>query len=162
MLRVIKILLSLAIAFICIVYAAQNLANLPQALGAVGYVMGNVGHEVYPASIGPSLTSPFIVGAALAIIITLEFAAGLSALKGGWDLCAARKADAGQFDAAKRWVYIGAGLAMLVWFGLFHGIGGAFFQQWQTQVGDGSLTGAFWYGAIPAMIAVYLAVVPDD
>ena len=66
------------------------------------------------------------------------------------------------FDQAKKAVYLGAGIGMLVWFGLFHVLGGAVFQQWQTEAGDGSLRGAFWFGAMMALTAMFIAVTPDE
>ena len=65
------------------------------------------------------------------------------------------RGDSLSFHLAKRWTLVGAGLGMLVWFGLFHVLGGALFQQWQTQAGDGSLRGAFWYGAMMALVSLY-------
>ena len=45
---------------------------------------------------------------------------------------------------------------MLVWFGLFGVIGSAFFQMWQTQVGTGSMNGAFQYFMYCAVTLVFL------
>ncbi|NIP18614.1 MAG: DUF2165 family protein [Xanthomonadales bacterium] len=162
MIRNLKVILSLCVAAMCLVYAGQNLANLDQAYGAVAYVMGNVDHQVYPNSFGPTITSPALLWVALIIIIGLEITAGLVTLKGTWDLFQARSADAATFDRAKRVTLIGVGLTLLVWFGLFHVIGGAVFQQWQTEAGDGSLTGAFWYCAMPMLVGLYLTQMPDD
>lgn len=161
-LRLVKILLSLFLALLALFYAGQNIANLDQAFGAVGYVLGRVDHAVYPGSIVPAVTQPALVWAAVSTIITLELLTGLVLLKGTWNLWQARHRDAMGFDLAKRATLIGAGLGMIVWFGLFHVIGGALFQQWQTEVGDGSLRGAFWFGGIMALTALYIAQTPDD
>lgn len=160
--RTIKILLSLCVALLCIFYAAQNIANLQFAYGAVDYVMGNVDHQVYPNSFGPSITHPVLVWIVVGVIITLEFLAGLLALKGTWDLWSARKADQFTFDSSKKFALLGAGVGMLVWFGLFHVIGGAFFQMWQTEAGDSSLRGAFWLVGLLAFAALFITQTPDD
>ena len=162
MIRNTKILLSLCVAAMCLIYAGQNLANIQQAFGAVAYVIGNVDHQVYPNSIGPTITSPALVWVAVTVIIALEILAGLVTLKGSWDLFQARSADAATFDRAKRVTLLGIGLAMLVWFGLFHVIGGAVFQQWQTELGHNSMTDAFWFIAMPMLVALYITQVPDD
>lgn len=160
-LRIIKILLSLMLSLLALFYATQNVANLEQAYGAVAYVIGNVDHAVYPETFGPTITSEPLVWVALFTIIGMEYLTGLVLLKGTLDLWRA-KGESLSFHAAKRWTLVGAGLGMLVWFGLFHVLGGALFQQWQTQAGDGSLRGAFWYGAMMALVALYIAQTPDE
>jgi len=162
MIRNIKILLSLCVAAMCLIYAGQNLVNLQQAHGAVAYVLGNVDHQVYPNSIGPTITSSALVWVGVFIIIALEITAGLVTLKGSWDLFQARAADAEAFNKAKRVTLLGIGLALLVWFGVFHVIGGALFQQWQTELGHNSLTDAFWFVAMPMLAGLYLTQVPDN
>ena len=161
-LRIIKILLSLMLALLALFYATQNVANLEQAFGAVAYVIGNVDHAVYPDSFGPAITAEPLVWTALVIIIGMEYLTGFVLLKGTLDLWRARSGDSASFASARRWTLVGAGLGMLVWFGLFHVLGGALFQQWQTPAGDGSLRGAFWYGAMMALVALYIAQTPDD
>jgi predicted small integral membrane protein len=160
--RIIKILLALMAALMCLVYAGQNVANLEQAYGAFTYVLGNGEHVVYPKSFLPSITHPVLLWAALIIVVGLEFTAGGLLLVGTVTMWRARAQVPADVQAAKHSVYQGAGVAMLVWFGLFHVMGGAAFQMWQTQVGDGSLVGAFWYGSIPALTALFIAVIPDD
>lgn len=160
--RIVKILLSIAFALFCVIYAAQNVANIDMAYGAVAYVLGNVDHPVYPASIGPTITSPALHVAATWVIIGGEFLAGLLALKGAWDLLAARGADAAAFQAAKKFVNLGFGVGLLVWFGFFQVLGGALFQQWQTEIGGGSLDDAgIFLTAIGALI-LFVNLVPDD
>lgn len=161
MIRTIKILLSLSIALLCLFYALQNVVNLDQAYGAVAYVMSNTDHVAYPDSFGPSISGGALVWLALGIILVGEFGAGLVTLKGTWDLFAARAASSAEFADAKQWTMAGAGIAMLVWFGLFHVMGGALFQQWQTEIGDGSLHGAAWLAGLIGLIALYIQIIDD-
>jgi predicted small integral membrane protein len=160
--RTIKIALSLSIALLCIFYAAQNIANLPQAHGAVAYVMSNAEHTVYPSSFGPTISHPTLHWLALGLIILGEFTAGFLALKGTWDLWSRRRASAVEFHSAKHFTVLGAGVALLVWFGLFHVIGGALFQQWQTTAGDMSLNGATWLAGLIGIITLFITQVEDD
>lgn len=160
--RIIKILLALNMALLCLVYLGQNFANLDSAYGALAYVLGNTDHQAYPNSFGPTLTSPGLVWLALVLVLGFEAASGLALLKGTRDLAGARHAPLADFQDAKKWVFIGAGLGMLTWFGLFHVLGGALFQMWQTTAGDSSLSGAFWIGGILALSALFIALVPDD
>jgi len=160
-LRFVKICLGLVLGLMALTYAVQNLANLEQAHGAVAYVLAGPDHQVYPESALPRPTSPTLAWVALGVILALEFLTALVLLKGAWNLWRARAEDAMGFDQAKHTLMLGAGLGMLVWFGLFHFIGGAVFQQWQTEAGSTSLQGAFWYGAIMALTAVFVAATPD-
>ena len=68
----------------------------------------------------------------------------------------ARHAQAEDFRAAQKLAEIGAGVGVLVWFGLFGVIGSAFFQMWQTQVGTGSMNGAFQFFVSCALTLLFL------
>ena len=70
----------------------------------------------------------------------------------------ARNADANSFNAAKTFGIRGAGLAVIIWFGFFSAIGGAYFQMWQTQAGAQALQGAFQYSMLNGLILVYLSM----
>lgn len=158
--RYLKILLAGFVALFCLLYALQNLANLEAAHSFVASVAGMQGHEAYPDRIGPAIQATWLVWTLLAIIIVLELAAGLLAARGTWDLWRARGASAEAFNAAKDWALLGAGLGVLVWFGLFSAIGGAYFQMWQTSLGSTALEGAFWYSA--QLAAVWLILRAED
>ena len=86
---------------------------------------------------------------------------GFFGVKGGWDLFAARTAPADEFHSAKRSGIVAAGIALLVWFGLFMTFGGAFFQMFQTQPGNGSLQGAFIYAAASAITMLFVCLTDD-
>lgn len=160
--RTIKILLSLNMALLCLVSFGQNLANPDSAFGFFSYVLGNTGHEVYPASLVPAVTSPLLIWIAMVTVFIFELLSGLLVLNGTWHLWRARNAVPADFQAAKKTTYLGAGLGVLTWFGLFHVVGGTFFQMWQTPVGVGSLRGAFWYGGILVLSSLFIALLPDD
>jgi len=161
-LRTIKILLVASMALYCLFYALQNLVNMEQGIGAVAYVMGNVDHQSYPGSFGPSITQSWLISLAFGIIVAFETLAGLLAARGAIDMIRARHGSAQEFMSATRYAALGAGVAMLVWFGLFGVIGGAFFQQWQTQAGALSLEGAFQYGGMAALIILFVRCVSDE
>ncbi|MDZ7768085.1 MAG: DUF2165 family protein [Woeseiaceae bacterium] len=55
-------------------------------------------------------------------------------------------------------VAISAGvLGMLVWYGFFIVIGEGYFHMWQTEIGLGSVEGAFRYGSVCAVLMFYIA-----
>jgi predicted small integral membrane protein len=143
--RWIKIALAAFVAMMCVFYALQNIVNLQAAYGFVAYVASMAEHAAYPAHFGPAITAAPVVWAMLWIIIGLETLAGLLAAKGAFDLFRARNGSADEFQAAKRYAIAGCGVAVLVWFGLFGAIAGAYFQMWQTEAGSNALHGSFWY-----------------
>ena len=161
MLRVLKILLVLFIGLHALIYALQNLANLEQAHAALGYVLSNEGHEVYPSSMFFAVTNPLLHWAALWLVIVGEFAIGYFGIKGAWDMLAARKDSAEQFHAAKSNGIVAAALALLVWFGFFMTFGAAFFQMWQTELGGGSMEGAFMYSMASAVTMMFVCATRD-
>lgn len=161
MLRIIKILLVLFIGLQALIYALQNLANLNEAHQALGYVLSNLDHDVYPNSMFFAVTSPMLHWGALGLVILGEFAIGFFGIKGAWDMFAARNDTADKFHAAKTSGVWASGIALLVWFGLFMTFGAAFFQMWQTEVGAGSMQGAFMYSMASAITMMFVYVTQD-
>ena len=159
--RYLKIMLVIFVSLLCLMYAAQNVANLDAAYTFVASAAGMQDHAAYPSSFGPSVSSPALVWTALAVIIVGEFAAGLLAAKGAWDLWAARRAPAAGFNAAKTCALLGCGGGMVVWFGLFGAIGGAYFQMWQTPLGSASLEGAFQFAAQIGIVMLFVNMSDD-
>jgi predicted small integral membrane protein len=110
MIRWMKIVLAAFVAAFCLLYALQNIVNLGQAYGFVAVMVGMEGQEAYPAHIGPAVEAPFLIWTMLWIIIVAELTAGVLAARGSWDLFRARHGDAAQFQAARRFAVMGAGL----------------------------------------------------
>ena len=142
MIRYIKIALAASVSLFCLMYALQNVVNLEAANWFVAYTTGMEGHEKYPSHFGPAISAPAIHTIMLWIIIALELAAGLLTAKGAIDLFRARNASADEFNGAKTYAIAGCGLGIVIWFGLFSAIGGAYFQMWQTEAGGGALENA--------------------
>lgn len=154
--RYLKILLTTFIALLGLIYATQNMVNLDAAYGVISTVAGMEGHNYYTNSLGPAITSPFLIWMTIAIIIGSEYLVGLFAAKGAWDLWQARSGTAETFNKAKQFALLGGGMALFVWFGLFGVIGGAYFQMWQTELGQLSLEGAFQYGGASALATLFI------
>lgn len=140
------------VSLLCLFYASQNVANLDSCYQAFAYVMSRADHQIYPNSIVPAVHNAALVWLALTIVVSLEFLAGLLAAKGAWDLWKNRNASADTFNAAKTYALIGCGVGIFVWLGLFAVFGGALFQMWQTDVGEGSLADAFQFFAACAFV----------
>ncbi|MCH7741426.1 MAG: DUF2165 family protein [Proteobacteria bacterium] len=150
--RFLKIVFVAFISLLCLFYAAQNVANLDACYQAFANVLGAVDHQIYPDSIFPAIQSPVVIWLVLALVVTLEFAAGLVAAKGAWDLWDARKAPAADFNGAKTYALVGCGMGIVVWLGFFAVFGGALFQMWQTEIGGASMDDAFQLFAACALI----------
>jgi predicted small integral membrane protein len=154
--RYLKIVFVMFVGVMAALYALQNIANLDAAFQVVSAVMAMENHNYYASSLTPAIHSPVLVWIGLAVIIAAELLAGLFAFKGGWDLWCARHRPAAEFNAAKRYALLGCGIGVLVWFGFFGVIGGAWFQMWQTELGGGSLTGAFQYFGSCALVLLFV------
>lgn len=150
--RHLKIVFVACISLLCLIYAAQNVINLDTCYEAFAYVLGQADHLVYPDTIFPAVQSPLITWLALALVVTLEFSAGLLAAKGVWDLWGVRKAPAADFNGAKTYALLGCGMGIVVWFGFFAVFGGALFQMWQTEAGGASMDDAFQFFTACALI----------
>lgn len=152
--RYLKIILVVFVGLMALLYGLQNVVNLTAAHQAVAAVLSMADHEWYTVSVGPAVHSPVVSGIAIAVIIAAEIAAGLIALKGAWDLWSGRRAPAAEFNGAKTWALVGCGIGIVVWLGFFGAIGGAYFQMWQTELGAGSLEGAFQYFVSCALVFI--------
>ena len=160
--RLLKSVLVTLIGLHALFYALQNIANLAAAQGALAYVMSGTDQTVYPATLFFKSDLSALHWAALIAVLAGEFAVASLGLKGGWDLFQARNADSTTFHAAKRYGVLAAGMALITWFGLFMTFGAAFFQMWQTEIGGGSMEGAFMYASISVLTILYVCLTPDD
>jgi len=155
--RLLKIVFIAFISLLCLFYAAQNVANLDACYQAFAYVMGSADHQVYPDSIFPAIQSPVVIWLVLALVVTLEFAAGLLTAKGAWDLWGVRKSPAEDFNDAKTYALVGCGMGIVIWLGFFAVFGGALFQMWQTEIGAGSMDDAFQFFVACALIFLIIS-----
>jgi predicted small integral membrane protein len=111
---------------------------------------------VYPDHFGPAITASALTWLATWMVIISEAAVGLFGIKGAFDMARASGRPADAFNASKKIAILACGLAMFVWMGFFMAIGSAYFQMWQTQVGDGSLKGAFMFAASSGIVLLFV------
>lgn len=153
--RYLKIAFVAALGAMALLYVIHNIMNMDDAYGAVGYVLSLAHNEIFTANILPAIPSSALPVMAW-IIFGFEIATGLVCLIGAWKLWQARSEDAAGFDAAKGTAKLGAGLAVITWFGIFGVIGGAGYQMWQHDVGAGSLADAFKFSVWGLLVLIYL------
>ena len=158
MIRLLKSALALCVALMCLFYAIQNVVNLQAAYSFVALMAGMDGHVAYPETFGFAVSSPAIIWLILWIIILSEFVAGLCSIKGAFDMWSARNADSTAFNASKKLAIVGAGLGVVIWFGYFHAVGGAFFQMWQTEAGGGPLNNAAQFATMCGIVMIFLGM----
>ena len=121
--------------------------------------MSGADHGAYPDTLFFKTSNETLAWIALGLILILEFATGLLLIKGAFDMWQARLTS--DFEQAKKWSQIGAAFGVLVWFGFFGVIGAAFFHMWQTQVGTGSMNGAFQF-FVACSITLIVISMSDD
>ena len=156
MIRLLKIVLVTFVGLQGLFYAIQNIVNLNACYGAVSAVLTMANHTVYPAHFGPPVTAHALIWAAVWIIIAGELLVGILSLIGAFRLFTVIGAAADIFNAAKTFAILGCGMAIVVWFGFFMAFGGAYFQMWQTAVGQGSLSDAFKFAAISGVVMIFV------
>ncbi|HET9867326.1 MAG TPA: DUF2165 family protein [Nitrospira sp.] len=161
MFRILKSLLVLFIGVHALFYGLQNIANIDEAHAALGYVISGADQTAYPHTFFFKSGSSVLHWVALVLVLVGELLVAYFGIKGGWDLFAARKGTTKQFHVAKTAGLWAAGLALLTWFGLFMTFGGAFFQMWQNEVGDGSLRGAFYFASMSVLTMLFVYLTED-
>ena len=97
--RNLKIVLVSFVSLGALLWAIKNVVNLESAYQSVAYVTSNADHAAYPKSLGPAITSPVLIWSALMIILIGEFATGLLAGKGAYDMYSSRREAAVEFNA---------------------------------------------------------------
>lgn len=161
MIRYLKILLVLCVALQGFGYVAANLSNWSTATGVVGAVLGQADRPYYPNAFFPAMTSPAMATLATVTIVTGEFLVGALSLLGAVNMFSAARKDAVAFNQSKTFAILGCGVALLVWFGLFHGLGGAVFQMWQHDLGRNSLADAHHF-LVPSGIILLFVSMRDE
>ena len=158
--RILKAVVSASVGLMALLYVSHNIANLGQAHDFFVYTTSHVDQEVYPVTILP-VPPAFLIVVAMVLVFSLETAAGLLGLYGGWRIFAARDADPASFVAAKKWAKIGMGCAVANWWGLFQGVAIAGYQLWQMPLGQGPFEGSWIYGAMAMAALIYLSL-PEE
>ena len=148
------------VALMCLFYGIQNVINLEACHQAFVYALGAIDHQIYSAHIIPPMGAG-MAWVALVIVVGLEFAAGICAAKGSWDMWRARNGTADQFNQAKSLALVGCGIGVIIWLGLFAVVGGAVLIMWQTDAGRGSLENSFQFFATCALIFMMLTARDD-
>ena len=160
MARITKIAAAGFIGTIGLLFFLDNLFNLESAYSVVSFVISGT-EQPYYKILGPVVTSNWLTWMALFTIMTGELAVGILGFLGAFRMIQQRSASADAFHASKSYAICAGALGMLVWYGFFVVLGDAYFHMWQTEVGLGSVEGAFRYGSVCAVLMFYISTRSD-
>ena len=154
--RRLKIFMTAGVAALCTFIVAGNIQDPGSNLLFVQHVLSM--DTIMPGSVLAShaLPVPFLWPIVFWLIVLGEAATAVLFALGTIELVRARKEKAREFQAAKRFVYAGAGCGFLVWFLAFLAVGGEWFAMWQSQVWNGQQA-AFRIIASVLLVLIYVA-----
>ena len=140
--RIFKSLLVSLIGMTALMYSLEN-------LGSIGEMRQHI--DAMP----PTARSPAMNWAGFALIVLFHFAIVVTALKGSWELFAARNGTAEEFKEAKSTAVWAGGLSLLSWFALSLMVGAGLFQ-WGTDFGAAALARSFALGTTSALTILFV------
>lgn len=160
MTRITKIIAALFIGAIGTLFFLDNLLNLDAAYDAVSFVVSGAEQPYYDI-LGPTVSSSWLTYLAVFTIMAGELSVGILGLIGAYRMIRARADSSEAFRDAKQTAIYGGVLGMLVWYGFFIVLGEGYFHMWQSEIGVGSVEGAFRYGSVCAVLMFYIATDND-
>ena len=140
--RIAKIVMVGSLALFALIVTFDNITDYDTNFELVRHVLSM--DTIFPGStlLYRRVTSPALWNFAYWLIILGEGMTSLALGIAAVALLRHLRSDGAQFNRAKRFVFIGAGLGFLVWFFGFMVVGGEWFQMWQSQAWNGQ-EGAF-------------------
>ena len=158
MVRDLKILFAVLVAFWGLVGAMGNFASLSVAYEYVEMVTSMSAFVEDGRATPPwRTTSPAIVWAGVALIVLGKLGALIFCSIGAYKMARTRRDERSSFTAAKRWAVVGCGLAVAMLFGGFAVIGETMYLMWAFPDGEHSAAGAWRYGGFIALIMIFIA-----
>jgi predicted small integral membrane protein len=160
MIRILKIAAAVLIGLIGTLAFLNNLFNITSAQSFVSAVISAPEQPFYKV-IGPTFESGWQGWLGLCVIMAGELLAGLLGFIGAARMTSARLQEADGFQAAKSLAIAGGMIGTIVWYGMFVTLGEMYFNMWQTEIGLGSVAGAFRYGTVCAVMTFLIAMRDD-
>jgi len=156
MIRITKITAALFIGTIGLLVFVGNMVNLNSAYEFVSFVVAGV-EQPYYKIIGPTVTAAWLTWVALVVIVVVELTVGILGFSGAIRMIQQRGGTADEFNNSKAHAVLAGIIGMLLWYGFFIVIGEGYFQMWQTELGLGSVGGAFRYGSVCAVLMFFIS-----
>lgn len=158
--RNLKIIAALFIGLMGLLAFLNNLFNISSAQSFVGAVI-SAPEQPYYKIIGPTFAAGWQGWLGLIVIMAGELTAGVLGLIGAAKLFGTRSAVHSEFHNAKSLAIMGGAVGMVVWYGFFIVLGEVYFNMWQTEIGLGSVNGAFRYGTVCAVLMFFISMRDD-
>ena len=158
MIRSLKILLAVIVAYWGLIGAMGNLMSLDLTYDYVEMVTTFSG---IPPKEGAELppwqtSSPIVVSLGVLLIISGKLGAFICGSLGAYKMTKAYKASAEQFAEAKRFAILGCGLAVAMLFGGFIVIGETMYLMWANPEGAAAAQSAWRYGGFMALTMIFI------
>jgi len=151
--RIFKSLLVALIGLSALMYALHNLANVGELRRQSGAMQPGANSGAYPHTIFSNSPDASWMGFALITLCQLLIAA--VALKGAWEMFAARSRTADEFKEAKSTAVWAGGLSLVAWFCLSLLVGGGLFH-WGSDIGARALTRSFELASTSALTILFV------
>jgi predicted small integral membrane protein len=156
MIRITKIAAAAFIGTIGLLVFLGNLLNLNSAYDFVSFVVAGV-EQPYYKIIGPTVTAVWLTWVALFVIMAGELAVGFLGFSGAIRMIQQRGGTSDEFNNSKAHAVLAGIIGMLLFYGFFVVIGEGYFHMWQTELGLGSVAGAFRYGSVCAVLMFFIS-----
>jgi predicted small integral membrane protein len=150
--RIVKIVMVGCLALFALLVAFDNVTDYDTNYAFLRHVLSMDTTSPGNALLYRRITSPALWNAGYALIIAGEGLTGLALGLATILLSRHLRAEGANFDRAKRFVVVGAGLGFLVWFFGFMVVGGEWFQMWQSPMWDGQQPAFRFYLTILAVL----------
>ena len=158
--RNLKIIAALFIGLAGLLAFLNNLFNITSAQSFVSAVI-SAPEQPYYKIIGPTFAAAWQGWLGLSVIMAGELAAGLLGFIGAAKMFGTRSAAPSDFQNAKTLAIAGGAIGVIVWYGFFIVLGEMYFNMWQTEIGLGSVGGAFRYGTVCAVLMFFISMRDD-
>jgi predicted small integral membrane protein len=159
--RLAKIIMVACLAAFALLVTFDNLTDYDSNYTFVRHVLSM--DTTFPGNVllYRRITSPALWQAAYALVIAGEGLTGLILAIAAVALARRVRADAPQFNRAKRFAILGATLGFLVWFLGFMVVGGEWFSMWQSPMWNGQQAAFRFYVTILAVL-IFINQPDDD
>jgi predicted small integral membrane protein len=159
--RFAKVLLTLSVGVFVLLAGIDNIADYGTNLVFVRHVLSMDTTIPESALRWRAITAPSAHHAAYWLIILVEITAGLSCLAGASRLFQARRACAGDFNAAKDLAIGGLAAGFTLFFLGFLVIGGEWFQMWQSANWNAQ-EAAFRSAASIGLVLIFVSIADEE
>jgi predicted small integral membrane protein len=146
-LRQIKILFAVVPALYMALVTFNNIADYPTNLGFVKAVFSMTDVFTGQANRWRAIEEDVLHQVAYLFILAVELTVAVFLAVGAFRMFKARSGEVGKFHHAGKLVSTGLAIGVVLWFGIFIGIGGEWFLMWQSEKWNAQAT-AFSLSAV--------------